>query len=106
MIQRSGSNRKTETKKFNYRPIIIDILAAAVGVVFFTLKQKDELQSSFEPAILEEGRPALDFTLPGLDGKIVMLSDYRGKVVLVNIWATWCPICIAEMPSKEACRLI
>ena len=42
-----------------------------------------------------------DFVLPRLDGKIQKLSNYRGKVVLVNLWATWCPPCIEEMPLLE-----
>ena len=41
---------------------------------------------------------APDFTLESLDGKRISLSDYKGKVVLVNIWATWCPPCVRETP--------
>jgi peroxiredoxin len=48
------------------------------------------------------GNPAPDFTLSTLDGRPVSLSDYRGQVVLINFWATWCPSCIAEMPAYEA----
>jgi len=48
------------------------------------------------------GYEAADFELPGLDGEQYKLSDYRGKVVFLNMWATWCPPCIAEMPSIEA----
>ncbi len=47
------------------------------------------------------GNIAPDFTLVDADGKKYSLSSLRGKVVLVNFWATWCPPCIAEMPSME-----
>jgi peroxiredoxin len=47
------------------------------------------------------GQPAPDFTLSDLAGKPVSLADFRGKVVIVNFWATWCPPCRAEMPSME-----
>ena len=47
-------------------------------------------------------RPAApDFTLPGPDGKNLSLKDYRGKVVLLNFWATWCTSCRDEMPAME-----
>jgi len=48
-----------------------------------------------------QGVPAPDFTLPSLDGRKVTLSDFRGKAVLLNFWATWCPPCKVEMPWFE-----
>jgi thiol-disulfide isomerase/thioredoxin len=49
-------------------------------------------------------RPAIPFTLPGLNGQEVSLADYGGKVLLVNFWATWCPPCVAELPSMQALK--
>ena len=45
---------------------------------------------------------APDFTLTNMDGESRSLSDYRGKVIMLNFWATWCPPCRHEIPSMES----
>jgi thiol-disulfide isomerase/thioredoxin len=75
--------------KFNsitHRNIIYRFLFGAL----FTLSIVMCANAQAEPA---------DFTLPDMENKQHKLSDYRGKWVVVNYWATWCPPCLAEIPE-------
>jgi len=63
-----------------------------------------EAEKAFREAkirILKERKEPINFNLPLLNGGNVSLSSYKGKVVILNFWATWCPPCRAEMPSME-----
>jgi len=87
------------------------VLGIALGaVIFFGLPSgaveplaEVELQPAAvnQPGLLE-GSPAPEFQLMRADGGFIRLEDYRGKVVLLNFWATWCLPCRSEMPLIQA----
>lgn len=58
---------------------------------------------SIAPAtqVATAGKTAASFPVPSIDGKSESLAGYRGKVVVMNLWATWCPPCRSEMPDLE-----
>ena len=88
-------------QKLNIKFILLILLVVCGVGLIILLQTKD---STFAPPgdpLLGKGTPAPNFTLPDLTGKAISLADYRGKVVLLNIWATWCPPCVEEMPSME-----
>ncbi len=52
--------------------------------------------------IKDKEKAAYDFTLTGMDGSTLDFETLKGKVIFINMWATWCAPCVAEMPSIEA----
>ena len=92
----------TQNKHAGKIQSLILIALIIVGVVIiFLLQTKDTDFNLSGPSKFQVGKPAPGFSLPNLGGTLVNLADYKGKVVLLNIWATWCPPCVEEMPSME-----
>lgn len=101
-----------ETQKTGSKPVsswiilvfvgtgVLLILAAIAG--FFLLRQNTNQSAAEAYQPTNPQRPGMkmtDFSLPGMDGKLVKLSDYSGKQILINTWATWCPPCQKEIPQ-------
>ena len=76
------------------------ILVTALLSVLITFVNKVDLKP-FEVEYPAEAFIAPDFSLPSMSGGQLSLKDYRGKVVFINFWATWCATCKVEMPSME-----
>ena len=84
------------------RQKIFHVLILIAGLAWVYLSaDKTGASSSGTVAAPQQGFLAPDFTLTTTAGETIRLSDLHGQAVLINLWATWCPPCRAEMPAIE-----
>ena len=86
------------------RELMMVILGGLIGIVIVAIVwvASARLAAPVMPAAAETNRPATDFTLPLLGGDTLTLSSYRGKIVVLNFWGTWCEPCKEETPALES----
>ena len=81
--------------------IWVVLLAALLsyGIVFLILSQQSTPEKNIVENQAAQMLPAVTFY--GADGKVATLADFKGQPLIVNLWATWCPPCLGEMPSLD-----
>ena len=98
--------RRRHTKRNPWSMIIMAIIALLIcaAMLFgdtFTAKAQENRPSPEQATRVKAGTEAPDFTVQMFDGSTVKLADLKGKVVLLNFGATWCPPCRAELARVE-----
>ena len=105
--------RKIKKQKKNYWGTIVAGVLAILAVATYRLSTSNAgaakesvilAPAAVAPTSLDfqsDDKPAPDFALEDLNGNMIKLSEYKGKVVVLNFWATWCPPCRVEMPWFE-----
>lgn len=91
----------------NWKATALIVLLALVGAAAGVLVGQYAMEPrgpALPPGtlVLEEGAKRPDAELPDLEGQLHRLSDFDGRPLLINFWATWCPPCIEELPLLEA----
>jgi peroxiredoxin len=99
-----------EKKRFTSAPVprkLLSLVLLAGGLLLvagaaYLILRQSSLQTSVSTVPIRVRFPAPELSLSDTQGSLRSLADYRGQVILVNLWATWCPPCKEEMPTLQA----
>lgn len=89
-------------KKNYFKPFVVGFIIA-LGVLFFFRypSVSEDYAHNLGIQVYSSPEKPKDFSLRDINNKLLRLSDFKGKTVMLNFWATWCGPCIKEMPSME-----
>jgi cytochrome c biogenesis protein CcmG, thiol:disulfide interchange protein DsbE len=102
-VNQTSAPRPNRARTVFLAALLILSLATITLGVWLLVNERQQIAEESRPAADDRALSrAPDFELTTPDGEVVRLKDLRGKVVLLNFWATWCPPCKAEMPDLDA----
>jgi cytochrome c biogenesis protein CcmG, thiol:disulfide interchange protein DsbE len=96
--EQNAAKRQRQRERTRNTFVTAGLILIFIAVILFSLGNHPN--QSVSP--FQIGAPLGEFSLNDINGKTIHLSDYKGQLVLINAWATWCPPCRAEMPLLDA----
>jgi peroxiredoxin len=85
----------------HFLSVVLLLLLSVVAIPGASAQSKLNYKVIPNLEAMKDKAPTPDFTLPGAEGNKLSLKDFRGKIVFLNFWATWCVPCREEMPAME-----